>query len=373
MTRVRRKNAEEEHNGVTYYSVGDWIKDIEGDIGQVIDSQIFPDDEDDEGMYQVYYSDTEETSWISGGEISVLIESAEERSDGSEGLDLEQHLNDAVDINRLQDDDFNIYGRRKQAAPFGGPPPEGDSSIDEPQGPPGGGAGSVPPGEAPGPDMAEEPSLDSGAPDPRLPEDPMGMDIPMDVDVNVQDKSVSINMGDTAITISRKEAISQEWRDIMGGTTLTPEEPNSLSKDTHEYIMNNPSNRRQPAELFDVKVSPGGKFADVEDLEFALRETLHADIETSDDTITIKSVENPAALIEELSGHGLDASLVSGDLVDIYEGMKVSFLGDLPEVGFQNDPAIKTTARVTAIEGGDYYLYNDKLGNFVATLEEIYV
>lgn len=162
----------------------------------------------------------------------------------------------------------------------------------------------------------------------------------------------------------------RDYSDFMRGNAPAWEDPDPLFTDTHEFAMNNPANRRVP-ETFDVRVSTNDKFDDVTLLAQSLGETLPSEIEEGNGQVTIKDIENPVALIEELAFDGLDAEVVGKDLTNIYEGMKVAFLGDLPELGFQNDPSINTTAQVMAIDGDEYYLYNSKMGHFVAERGEI--
>lgn len=312
--------------------------------------------------------------------------------------------------------DFKKHPLKKRSAPFGGPtnepagnpsPPPGNPAPTPGNPAPAGGDSPIDPAMNEEMGIEEEPMDDPMAPEEEaLPEE--NIDEPMsrmpeptpsvqpEININAETGESSIEFPGLNINITTEDSglgtlqaskhsdvgtdsNDRDWVDFMKGNKPEVEDPDPLSKDTHEYIMNNPKNRRVPNEVFDIAVHVGGKYEDAFSIQFALEQSLNAQVDLEmpsesdpdQDYVVVRSVENPSALIEELAGYGLDAELVSGNLNDIYEGMKVSFLGDLPEIGYYYDPMIGMEARVTSISDNQYYLYNNKFGHFIADVEEI--
>jgi hypothetical protein len=153
------------------------------------------------------------------------------------------------------------------------------------------------------------------------------------------------------------------WEEFNRGKPVEYQEETTYSKDTHDQLGNNPKNRRTPNRS-DVKITVP-EWMNTLGVAYMLETQMAVPVSTSENTITVKDVEDPLGLITEMNEFGCDASLSGGSLPSLYEGQKIAFRGDLPKYNHLYDSTMPPiTARIVRENQKTYTLRNDIWGSF---------
>ena len=224
---------------------------------------------------------------------------------------------------------------------MGGPPGEPPKP---PVGPPKPSPG-LPPEPPNAPPKPPTPQLESSPLKPRIPEGPkppeMGepSGVPTDVVVDAETGAISISKGKVNLKIAEvKDPYDKPFGELISGHDLTVEET-PLADDTHDDPFALPANRRKPP-VFDVVVDvPEGQ--DPKALAYTLEIYANAEVEVGENKITIKDVPLPIGTVTELRFCGYDAHVDGKNLPDLYKGMKVAVLKDIPDLNYYPNHSVR--------------------------------